>query len=88
MMTFLKTILIVLLVYYGLKFIIKLATPYIMRYITKKAGQNFEKTFGTNPYSSEETQKEGSVTIDKMPSSQKKSKVDLGDYIDYEEVEP
>ena len=87
MMTFLKTILIVLLVYYGLKFIIRLVSPYIMRYVTKKAGQKFEQAFGANPYNSPETIKEGSVTIDKMPSSQKKTKVDLGDYVDYEEVD-
>ena len=86
-MTFLKTILIILLVYYGLKFLFKLISPYLMRYISKKAGQKFEEAFGANPASAEPSQKEGSVTIDKMPSSGRKSNTDVGDYVDYEEVD-
>lgn len=87
MMTFLKTILIILLVYYGLKFLIKLAAPYLMRYVTKKAGQKFEQAFGGNPSSADTQQEEGSITIDKIPNAQKKSKNTVGEYVDFEDVE-
>ncbi len=87
MMTFLKTILIILLVYYGLKFLIKLTIPYLMRYATKKAEQKFEQAFGGNPSASNTTQDEGSVSIDKMPNAHTKSKNTVGEYVDYEEVE-
>jgi hypothetical protein len=87
MMTFLKTILIILLVYYGLKFLIKLLTPYIMRYISKKMAQKFENAFGNNSNASNYKQKEGSVTIDKIPSSENTSKSKVGEYVDYEEIE-
>jgi len=87
MMTFLKTILIILLVYYGLKFLMKLVGPYLMRYVTKKAGQKFEQAFGGTPPQSASTEKEGSVSIDKMPNAHTKSSKTVGEYVDFEEVE-
>ncbi|OAB78955.1 hypothetical protein ULVI_10290 [Cochleicola gelatinilyticus] len=84
-MTFLKTILVILLVYFGLKFLIRLLTPYIMRYVAKKAGQKFEQAFGQNPMRSE-PQKEGKVTIDKKPPSTRRTKETVGEYVDFEEI--
>lgn len=87
MMTFLKTILIVLLVYFGLKFLIRLATPYLMRYISKKAGQQFEQFFGNNPNTNAQREPEGSITIDKKPSHNSQTSKKVGEYVEYEEVE-
>ncbi|MBK5214309.1 MAG: DUF4834 family protein [Flavobacteriaceae bacterium] len=86
-MTFLKTILIVLLVYYGLKFLIKLVTPYLMRYISKKAGQQFEQFFGNTPDMNTQREKEGSITIDKNPQSNSRTSKKVGEYVEFEEVE-
>ncbi|WP_410005072.1 DUF4834 family protein [Aequorivita nionensis] len=87
MMTFLKTILIVLLVYFGLKFLIRLATPYLMRYISKKAGQQFEQFFGNDPNMNAQREKEGSITIDKNPSQNSRSSKKVGEYVEFEEVD-
>lgn len=87
MMTFLKTILIVLLVYFGLKFLIRLATPYLMRYISKKAGQQFEQFFGNNPDMNTQREQEGSITIDKNPSPNSRTSKKVGEYVEYEEVD-
>ncbi len=87
MMTFLKTILIVLLVYFALKFLFRLATPYLMRYISKKAGQQFEQFFGNGTNMNAQREKEGSITIDKNPSQNYHSSKKVGEYVDYEEVE-
>ncbi len=87
MMTFLKTILIILLVYFGLKFLIKLATPYILRYISKKAGQQFEQFFGSNPNINTPREDEGNITIDKNPASNHRTSKKVGEYVEYEEVE-
>ena len=87
MMTFLKTILIVLLVYFGLKFLFRLATPYLMRYISKKAGQQFEQFFGNNPDMNTQREQEGSITIDKNPSPNSRSSKKVGEYVDFEEVD-
>lgn len=86
MMTFVETILIVLLIYYGLKFLWKLAAPYLVRYVTKKATQKFGDAFGQEPRPNNNA-KAGSVTIDKMPSSKSKSKNTVGEYVDFEEVD-
>ncbi|XOL41996.1 hypothetical protein KCTC32420_02383 [Aequorivita nionensis] len=86
-MTFLKTILIVLLVYFGLKFLIRLATPYLMRYISKKAGQQFEQFFGNDPNMNAQREKEGSITIDKNPSQNSRSSKKVGEYVEFEEVD-
>lgn len=63
-----------------------------MKYIAKKAGQRFEQAFGQNPFASngnndQHDDKEGSVTIDKMPNKNKKPKSDVGEYVDYEEID-
>ena len=63
-----------------------------MKYIAKKASQRFGQTFGQNSYTSTDNNnknknKEGSVSIDKMPSKNKKSKSDVGEYVDYEEID-
>ena len=63
METFVKTIFIVLLGYYSLKFLFKLAMPYLMRYITKKASQKFGDAFGQQPQKNSKTE-EGDVSID------------------------
>ncbi len=78
---------IVLLVYFALKFLIRLAMPYFLRYLSKKAGQQFEKFFGDLP-NMEPRQKEGNITINKAPShnSSRKGKK-VGEYVDYEEVD-
>ena len=88
MITFLKTILIILLVYFGLKFLIRWATPYLMRYIAKKAGQRFEQAFnGAQGSPNSKKEKEGKVTIDKVPHRKKSQKTTVGDYVDYEEID-
>ena len=58
-----------------------------MRYVSKKMAQKFEKAFGNNPKTSNSHQKEGHVTIDKMPSGGNGSKSKVGEYVDYEEVD-
>jgi hypothetical protein len=88
MITFLKTVLIILLVYLGVKFLFKLLKPYIVRFLMKKAGKQFERSFGANPFQeAEPTKKEGSVTIDKMPPKKGKATSTIGEYVDYEEID-
>ncbi len=86
MMTFLKTILIILLVYYGLKIILKLTAPYIMKYFSKKLAERFGADFGNMKPPGASQEKEGSVTIDKVPNTKKKSNT-VGEYVDYEEID-
>ena len=90
-MEFLKTVLIILLVYFALKFLIKLAWPYIVNYMTKKAGEKLAKSFGQNPFENMQNQKaaqkkEGEVTIERPAATARKSNKNVGEYVDFEEV--
>ncbi|MBQ0735410.1 DUF4834 family protein [Aquimarina celericrescens] len=80
----LKVILIILLIYYGLKVLTRLFGPLLFRYVTKKAGEKFEQHFGK--YQQPQQTKKGEVTIEKKPK-QKSSNKDVGEYIDFEELD-
>ncbi|GAL67013.1 hypothetical protein JCM19301_2178 [Jejuia pallidilutea] len=58
--------------------------PFLLRYVSKKAEEKFGGQF--NNQRAEPAKKEGEVTIDKMPR-QKQSNKDVGDYVDYEEID-
>ena len=82
--SFIKTIAIILLVYFGLRFLVKLAWPYIVRYITKKAGQKMENTFKGFQ---QQTQQYGQSQKEPTRDVPKKSSKVVGEYVDYEEID-
>ncbi len=82
----LKVILIILLIYYGLKVLSRLFAPLLVKYISKKAEQKFGGQFGSFNNRQEPPKKEGEVTIEKMPNK-KSSNKDVGEYVDYEEID-
>lgn len=84
-MEFLKIILIILLVYFGIKFLAKLLGPYIFKFIMKKAGKQFEKQFSQFQQPTQ-PKKEGEITINKVPKNKRSAKNDVGEYVEYEEV--
>jgi hypothetical protein len=58
-----------------------------MRYISKKAGQQFEQFFGNHPNMNTKREREGSISIDKNPSKNTQSSKIVGEYVEYEEVD-
>lgn len=86
-MQLLRTILIILLVYYGLKFLSRLFGPILLKFVAKKAEQKFTQQYGQRPGQEVKRPPEGEVTIDKNSKSDKKPTNTVGDYIDYEEIE-
>lgn len=83
----LKTILIILLVYYGVKVITRIFAPLLLRYVAKKASQQFGSTHGEFKKRQQDSiRKDGEVTIDKMPNI-KSSNKNVGEYVDYEEID-
>ncbi len=83
-MGLLRTIAIIIIVYYAFKFIGK----YIMPLFIKQVVKNVEKKMRDqqeNQYK-QETENVGETVIDKKPASSKESSKDVGDYVDYEEV--
>jgi hypothetical protein len=79
-----KMILIILLIYYGIKILSRLFAPFLLKYVAKKAEQRFGGQFRQQPQ--QKQKKSGEVSIDKMPKS-KSSNKNVGDYVDYEEID-
>lgn len=80
-----RVILVILLIYYGLKILSRIFAPYLLKYMAKKAEQKFGGQF--NQRSQQQTpKKEGEVTIDKVPNT-KTSNKNVGEYVDYEEID-
>ena len=88
-MGLLRTILIILLFYFGFKIVARLFAPLLMRFVAKKAEEKFGGQFGGFDRKAEppKQQKEGETVIDKMPNQNKKSNEKVGEYIDYEEID-
>lgn len=85
---FVRMILIILLVYFGIKILARLFTPLLVKFVAKKAEQRFGEQFGQFQKQNQQTKpkKEGEITIDKMPNM-KTSNKDVGEYVDYEEID-
>jgi len=84
-MAFLKTILIIFLVYYLLKFLAKLFAPKILNYAAKKTESRFREAFDNQrPYNQEEDE---NVIIKKKSSRKKNDSEKVGEYIDFEELD-
>ncbi len=86
LMNFIRTILIIVLVYYAFKFIARLVFPLLF----KKVMSNVEKKFNEQQHrnaTNEPPIKEGETVIDKTPNQTKKINDDAGEYVDYEEIE-
>ncbi len=90
-MGLLRTILIILLVWYGLKILSRLFAPILVKFVAKKAEQKFGEQFGNFQNQSQQRaaqkRQEGETVIDKMPKQNRKSNEKVGEYIDYEEIE-
>ena len=80
-----RTILIILAIYFVVKILSRLFSPFLIKFVAKKAGEHFGGQFGSTN-NQEPPKKEGEVTIDKMPKT-KSSNKSVGDYIDYEEID-
>ncbi len=85
-MQLLRTILIILLVYYGARIFSRLFGPILLKFVAKKAEQKFTQQYGQHPRQ-EDKRPEGDVTIDKNSKPDKNPTEKIGDYIDYEEIE-
>lgn len=83
-----RMILIILLVYFGVKILARLFMPFLLRFVAKKAEQRFGDQFGQFQQKGRQEAKktEGEVTIDKIPKT-KSSNKNVGDYVDFEEID-
>lgn len=80
---FIRTILIIMMIWYGVKILSRLFAPYLMRFVVKKA----EQKFGQQQNRQKSQQKEGETTINKAPEQTKTSNKNVGEYVDYEDID-
>ena len=83
-MGLLKTIAILVIIYYAFKFFSKYIAPIFL----KKVISNVEKKYKEQQQNQQQKPegKVGETIIAKKPSNSKESNKDVGDYVDYEEV--
>lgn len=85
-MGFLKTLLTLLLIYYILKILMRFFAPFLIKKVVDKMQKKAEEQFGSQQQ--EPVVKEGETVIDKKPIKPvKQSNKNVGEYVDFEEVE-
>lgn len=86
-MALIKTILIILFIYYAFKFLARLFAPFLMKKMAEKLQKKAEEQFGGKKTAAETIIKEGETIIDKTPGKAKNSNDTVGDYVDFEEID-
>ena len=72
------------LIFYLLKILTRIFAPILMKRFTDKMQERFNQQY-QNPQNP--VQEEGKVTLEKTNTSTKTKSDDVGDYVDFEEVE-
>lgn len=85
-MSFLRTIAIILLIYYAFKFLARLFAPYLMKKMVNKMQEKAQNQYNNQQQNRDSKVKEGETIIDRAPKSQSNSKT-VGEYVDYEEID-
>lgn len=79
------TLLYILLAYFALRFILRMAKPFLIRYFVNRMGKKFETQFGANPFENVSPSQKNNNSNTKPPK--KVSKKVVGEYIDFEEID-
>lgn len=83
-MGLLRTILIIILVYYAAKFLMRLLAPFFIKKMAQKMQDQAKQQYGNQQQTNV---KEGETVIDKAPRNQRQTKDDVGEYVDFEEID-
>lgn len=84
--SFLRTILIILLVYYAFRFIARYIFPLFFKRMVSNLEKKVNEQQGGRTAESQRV-REGETVIDMKPQQPKESSKDVGEYIDYEEID-
>ena len=80
-----KTLFIILLVYLGFKYLLRLFGPFLVKKAADTIKKKTEQQYGNEQPKS--NVKEGETTIDKAPSGSQQGKNSVGEYVDFEEID-
>ncbi len=82
-MGILRTIFIILVFYYLVKFLMRIIAPYLLAKGMNKMNDHLKRE---QSFKTEKKREEGKVTIQNNRDAEKKISPNLGEYVDYEEV--
>ena len=83
-MQLLRTLFFILFFFYLFKVIARLFAPYLLKRMANKMNQKFQNQFNQQDPPLE---KEGEVSIKTNPKKSKTDTNDIGEYVDFEEVD-
>tara|TARA_R110002167_G_scaffold260718_4_gene467177 strand:- start:6994 stop:7257 length:264 start_codon:yes stop_codon:yes gene_type:complete len=87
-MGFLKTVLIILLIYYLIKFLMRMFGPRLFGYAAKKTEQHFRERFGEYAdLNNRQGETQDEVISGKKKSPKNNNRQKVGEYIDFEEID-
>ena len=83
-----RTLAIIFLTYLLLKYLGRILAPILLKRFANKMQDRFQKQFNRQHQNTQnQPQEEGSVTIEKTNISTQTKSDNVGDYVDFEEVE-
>jgi len=77
----LYTIFIIFIVYYSIRLLLRLLAPFLLQSFMKRMQKKYQP-----PTQQQNNRKEGDVTVEKVPKN-KQSNIDVGEYVDFEEMD-
>ena len=88
LMGFLRTLLIILIVYYSFRFLARIFAPLLLKKVVgnmqAKAKKHHQQK---NQQTENSSSKEGETIIDKNPNSKTQGNNSVGEYVDFEEID-
>ena len=75
----LKALLIILIIFYSIRFVTRLLLPFLFRTMLKRAGKNMRPN--------ETKKRDGEVSIKNTSNQNKQSNSSVGEYVDFEEID-
>lgn len=76
----LKALLLILIIFYSVRFLSRLLLPILFKTMVKRAAHS-------NMRPNEPKKREGEVSIDKTSKQKKQSNSSVGEYVDFEEID-
>ena len=87
-MGLLRTLAVILLVYFILKSLTRLFAPRLFNYAARKAEARVREMYGMQePHEANNDQRFGNVTVERKTTREKKDSEKVGEYIDFEEID-
>ncbi|MFD2568192.1 DUF4834 family protein [Pseudotenacibaculum haliotis] len=85
-MGLLRTLLIIVIVYYAFRFLARLFAPILVKRMASKMQERAQQQYNQQRQNTTSA-REGETVIDKKPRDQKQSNENVGEYVDFEEID-